>query len=255
MNAAFSASRSSAFRFAASVALLVVALGVAAEERYIVPVFVMVDGAFGSRFTSELQVMNVSDTAQVVRGIRAGCPILCPHTPLAFGAFPNDVVSFFERTGLPGVILKAADGAALRMNLRVRDLSRADLSAGTEVPIIHESRLQRGVVHILGVPAEGARFRNRLRVYAFAPATVRVRFIGEGGDVVLEESTLELKFPTPEIPTDVEFYPAFAETADFPDGRAVRLQIEPLSGADRVWAFVTTTNNVTQEITVVTPQP
>jgi len=41
---------------------------------------------------------------------------------------------------------------------------------------------------------------------------------------------------------------------ELPNVRELRLEIEPLTAGLRYWAFVSTTNNATQQVTLITPQ-
>ena len=235
---------------------LILAMPVDAEERYLVPVFVDVPGANGARFVSDLTVFNAGPTGAIVRGFRLPCVVaLCPPLDYRWFAEPGASDSLFERSGAPGLIIKTPTGAGVRMSLRVRDSSRAHLSAGTEIPVVHESEMQMETVFLLNVPGVGTLFRNRLRIYSFNPGRVRVSIIQQANNVVLADFALDLRYPPAATENAAEFYPAFAETADFPPSIGyLRIQVEPTSDIGSLWAFATTTNNVTNEITVVTPQ-
>lgn len=237
-----------------AITIALLAGSVAAEERYLLPVFVDVPGAHGSMFRSDLTLFNAGSTA-AVRGFGPECTTACVLPPrlIGFTADAGETYKEFQKVGGPGLVIKTSGD--VRMNLRVRDTSREQLSAGTEIPVIRESEMIDGPVYLLGVRPEVSIFRNRLRVYSFAPGRVRVVFVREADSVTLDQVTLDLT--SRDVAADVaEFYPAFAETADFPvTGSSIRVHVEPLVGLDGLWAFITTTNNETQEITVITPQP
>jgi hypothetical protein len=228
----------------------------AAEDRYLLPVYVDVPGAHGAMFISELRLLNTGSSDIAIRGLEFQCAILCPPSQREFVASPGSTYTNLQKSGLPGVIITTTAGADVRMNLRVRDTSRDQLSAGTEVPVVREADLRRGMVVLLGVPPEGSQFRNRLRVYSFAPGQARVLFIRESDNANLHEVMLTLRAPDAVAPAEAEFYPAFGETTDFPvAASSIRVQVEHVTGLDGLWGFVSTTNNETQEITLITQQP
>ena len=85
--------RTRALQFVASVALLVTAIGVAAEERYLLPVFVTVDGAHGSRFTSYVHILNAGPATIALRGMEFPCVTLCPSRSPSIPLQPYRAVS------------------------------------------------------------------------------------------------------------------------------------------------------------------
>lgn len=223
-----------------------------AAERYLIPVLVSVPGAHDSLFVADLVLFNAGTTSTTVSGLAFSCVFTCPPPVYEFEAEPGTSYESFQRPGNPGLIVTADGEPDLRMNLRVRDTSRGQLSAGTEIPVVSEAEMRRSPVILLHIPPEGADFRNRLRVYSFSPGTVEVRFVRESDSAILLQETLSLSTPPESGPS----YPAFAQTASFPEtGSFLRIEIRALSGTDGLWGFVTTTNNQTQEITVVSPHP
>lgn len=236
--------------------ILICATAAQADDRYLIPTFVTVPGAHGSYFVSELSLMAVG-TAIDIRGLTAQCPGLCPPPrPATFRLEPGPTHQGFSATGKPGLVVKAPSGADLQMRLRVRDTSRDQLSAGTEIPVVHESRMKAAPLRLLSIPPEGPRFRNRLRVYAFEPVLVRLSFVRESDYVTLYQTTMMLAKPGDVPAEDLEFYPAYAEFSEFPPSDyRLRVDVEPLTSSTKIWAFVTTTNNMSQEITIATPNP
>lgn len=155
-----------------------------------------------------------------------------------------------EMNGTPGrfVYVAGSDSSAVAMNLRVHDISRAALNFGTEMPVVRESEFASGQIRLLGIPTD-ARYRNTLRVYAVDAALVRITIDGR------PPVTLPLRRGT------TIYEPAYAQFSDFPTGAGgeinVRVESSTTVGqaAGLIWAFVTVTNNETQVITTVTPQP
>lgn len=229
--------------------LIVACLSTAAfaDERLLLPVYVQTRGAFGSLFVSELTAFNDTDQTQLVRGLVIPCITSpCPPDTSGISIPPHHTFTGFFPTGEPGHLVTIADGARVEFNLRVRDLSRREDSAGTEVPVVRESDfLSR--VNLLNVPAE-ANFRRLLRLYSGVPIDARITIRSQGDDSVLSTATVHLAGGGLETP-------AYAEFRDFPASISpLRIEIEPIDPAGKLWAFVSVTNNSTQEITLVTPQ-
>jgi hypothetical protein len=236
-------------------------------ERILVPVFSPpVQGAFGSEFRTILRASNTGSQPNRVAlyGLDSTCilvqPVLGPNDPRLINNDATTQELTPECSQWPARFFYVPSSVAgnLTMNLRVRDTSRSDLSHGTEIPVVRESEFKDGRLVLLGVPIDNTRFRNTLRIYATEPGFVAVTI----GDQVRAVELLAGRN---------EFEPAFAMLGNYPGpgeieapGRdTVRIMIEampapggittPIPSAKPIWAFVSVTNNVTQEITVVTP--
>jgi len=94
-----------------------------------------------------------------------------------------------------------------------------------------------GRIVLLGVPAD-PRFRLTLRIYSLAQTTGPVNVEGLGRQLFL-------------IPGGDLHEPSYAEVSDLP--RTLNRVVLQSSGAP-IWAFITVTNNDTQQITTITPQ-
>ena len=236
-------------------------------ERILVPVFSPpVQGAFGSDFRTILRASNTGSEPRRVPlyGLDSTCilitPVLGPTDPRLINNDQTTQELTPECSQWPARFFYVPKDLTdnLTMNLRVRDVSRSDLSHGTEIPVVRESDFKTDRIVLLGVPIDNTRFRNTLRIYATEPGFVAVTI----GDQV---RSVELR------PGRNEFEPAFAMLGNYPGpgeteapGRdTVRITIDamptpggittPLPSVRPIWAFVSVTNNVTQEITVVTP--
>jgi hypothetical protein len=151
-----------------------------------------------------------------------------------------------------GRILYVPRGSAesLAFNLRVADVSRAAITAGTEIPVVRVDDMT-GTIALLNVPARFG-FRTILRIYSLDARDVMVSVDGVSRVVSLR-------------PGRDMFEPAYAEFNDFPISpipeivsTTVQVSIPPSDPTPagprrRIWAFVTATNNETQQITTVTP--
>lgn len=146
----------------------------------------------------------------------------------------------------------------LHTSLRVFDESRALETLGAQIPVIRGSEVQPGSdVHIVGVPVS-AEYRSLLRIYdleALDRKQVQVRVFDRDGGLLRSE-TVELRTWADEEP-DVESprFPAYGQlylTETIAGIDAARIEISGLE-EQRLWAFVTVTNNETQLVTSIVP--
>ena len=98
-----------------------------------------------------------------------------------------------------------------------------------------------------------------LRVYDLAatPAsTVRVQYFSMDSDQLLLDHVLPLQVLRSELP----FWPGYGEVAQLANTSQLdgldRFRIRVIRGdpSQRLWAMVSVTNNVTQELTIISPQ-
>jgi hypothetical protein len=221
------------------------------------PIFTpAVHGAFGSEFHTEALVWNQGATPITLFGIDTNCsladPPVFPDYPFPLGSNASEVTLFTECSTSTGRLfyLPKGSGKSLAANLRVHDVSRQAESYGVEIPIVREQDFRTDRISLIGIPTDG-RFRETLRIYSPHPAAsyVTVR-IGEGPS-----------FPVALTPGESIFEPSFASlnlppfAAQLPPQPATfRIVIDPPVEGMPIWAFITVTNNVTQEITTITPQ-
>jgi len=251
-------------RSLALIAVLLLAVPLFAEtERVLLPIFSPpVFGAHGSRFFTELYIGNPGTTPVTIRNLEEVCKSICPGVPfpehpveLAPGAqlTPNDV----KPTGNPGrfLILEGDDVDPISMNLRVRNISENAVDYGAEIPVVRESEFRINEIVFYGVPSD-PNFRNMLRVYSIAPVDVLV--------------TVEHEFVHDPLPVRVRLTgvtdildPAYGVFTAFPKSVGavkVRIVADPdfvslLPIEIQLWAFITVTNNTTNAISTITPQP
>jgi len=254
----------SQFWSAVLILVIVASSAQAAESKLLLPILAPtpVPGGFGSLWTTQVTVVNVGTQSIRVSGLLQRCPFECIYPDLP----PNTTTDFSPYTsrGIPGRFLwvDADRRADIKIELRVRDLSRQLSTWGTEIPVIDEAKASRQTVQLLGVPVD-TEFRSLLRVYDFDPApghfvVVRV-FVprvfkpdSPNPDELLKEISLPLSVP--ESPNE---YPGYAQLnidglADLSSGN-LRIEVAPTTTGLRFWAFVSVTNNDTQHVTLVTP--
>lgn len=236
-----------------------------AFELILIPLMFEGPGAFGSQWTSVLTMHNRSDL-----GIDPWNPVVrCGagerrHPQIPAGATldltPFSLLSWQHGT-LFAVPREQADDLAF--SLHIRDLSRQAESFGTEIPVVRESELPRSPITLLEVPLD-SRFRRMLRVYDLAAVDgvpVVMRWKLDDGTQVGSDQRLVLRtvarcvaapcwLPEPagiSLPLFDDPLPA-SITQDH-----LHVEIEPLMPYSRLWAFVTVTNNATQQVTTITP--
>lgn len=232
----------------------------------LIPLIFQGPGAFGSEWVTTAMGYNDSDVAVTpLNHVVTNCPPNVSPCPLPLFA-PRVWDSFHHGVLYPtGVILwlPRDQDEDLHFSLRVRDRSRSDDNDGTDIPVVREKELLREV-HLLDVPLR-AGFRHTIRIYdlGFSEGRrVTVTAFGPFGETLATSSaTLVaerencLGGPVGCIPS----FPRFASLSDFvssdlPGVDRMRLEIRPSDPGMRLWAFVSITNNVTQQITTVTPE-
>ena len=228
-----------------------------AFDRVLLPLFVPpVEGAFGSRFVTELRIANSNSAVEATLfGLLPVCNLsACIFTdPLEqpYAIPPSEVHTSgqFELTGNPGAFLYVPKSAPrIEANLRVYDETRSALNFGTELPVVYDREFSTEPIKLLGVPLD-PRFRNTLRIYATAETTVTVSF-GDIAQVVTLRAGQNL------------LDPAYAQVSGITGGSGTvdvtisgqEIQVLPIEPPARFWAFISVTNNETQLISTISPQ-
>jgi hypothetical protein len=222
-------------------------------------------GAYGSLWTSDAWVVNSSDSAVIVparnchvapclRVIPAKASETAPIEPAPLGSTESPTFIVYVPT---------AQIDALHFNLRIRDLSRQALTAGTEIPIVYESEFRSKPIVLPNVPID-SRFRSSLRIYDLDaryftdPSSARVK-ITISGETELKTIEANLRVVAGSAGEAFHVLTGYFQILDLsaviPGApAAVDITIEPISPGLRIWAFSSVTNNETQHVTTVTPQ-
>lgn len=230
-----------------------------AFERILLPIYLPpTAGAFGSEFVTAFEMWNKENGPDVaVYGVPGVCPpILCilpdPRSPILLTHNTN-ATSIQPVAGTPGRILfvRKDSASAVAAMLRVFDASRVSATLGTEIPVVHERGFHADPIALLGVPLD-SRFRNTLRIYSATPAETDVRMtIDDSTSVVHLAAGSDLFHPA--TGTFTAFPPPLSGGSD-PGFVTRRMTIEQLVAGSRIWAFISVTNNETQQITIISPQ-
>lgn len=252
----------------ATAAQLFTFTGPPALERVLFPTFSgPVRGQFGSEFFTTVRAANRSHQDIRILGVDHNCSLADPplfrdpaaEPVIVGGLIGNSVQLIPDCSTWPGgrfLYVQQRDLEAVSFNLRVHDVSRNSQSNGTEIPVVRRSDFTDAPIVLPGVPVN-PRFRVLLRVYSSNSneETVTVR-INNG-----VERAVRLQ-----AGRDI-FEPAYAVFTDFPTSlpdNETTFTVTVIPPPERigsptipgtpVWAFITVTNNATQEITTITAQ-
>jgi hypothetical protein len=249
-------------------------------ERVLLPVVVKgeVPGALGSRWTTQVSILNNSGQDVDVKGYVTaprGCPILCNPSPLT-----RPAIAFYPAIASPGAVTQGAIllldrrfSDSVEVHLRVQDISRQSQTWGTEVPVVREKGLYQGTLNLLDIPI-GVAFRQTLRVYdvdARPDAVVRVRFYRVNPatdttsevldpappDLLVAERTVHLiteqRIGTPAYDLGYAEISNVGVLPELQNVDRIRIEVTSLTTGLRFWGFVSVTNNDTQHVTVISP--
>lgn len=198
--------------------------------RVLLPIAASAPGALQSNWVTELFAFNGNAEPAVIAGTT-----IAPFTTAALTVTP-DAGSSGAFVAIPRPLAES-----VTIHARVHDTTRDADGWGAEIPAVPDSQFRRTAV-LLGIPND-SRYRTLLRVYAY-----------DGGD---GEATLVLRDDTTgaALDTRVLILPnGYAQIPlDAPAGH-VRLRAEVTSTSFLpLWAFVSITNNLTQQVTISTP--
>jgi hypothetical protein len=240
-------------------------------KRFLLPIYLAepVSGAHGSIWASELAIFNPT-SADFHNDWCAplpaeGCPI-----PLLGNAYiqPGETETSLPSLGEPvygghGRVLyirpfsnPAGDPNALAFQLRVFDRSRIQQTAGTEIPVIREADFRHTTAYLLNIPVDAnSRLTFRLYEMDLRLSDFDIRVYDQSNGNLLGTYRSSLIAPAPE--RLLWFQPAYVEINDLStvaSASRIRIEVQPRTAGSSFWAFVSVTNNDTQQITLVTPQ-
>jgi len=230
-------------------------------ERVLLPMAIIdvVPGANGSRWTTAAWAWNASSEFLDISGnfpTALGPSPVLPAPPLHLVPGGSESVVIVQQGG--GALLRIPrwPGRTLTFNTRVVDISRQASTLGTELPVVRESAFAPSQF-LLNVPGD-PRFRAMLRVYTLdGPARVNVRADVLAAltpilDPPIFGPLLDVKLDLP-APAD-NLSPGYAQLPIASFGVPLQMTITSDDPSQKIWAFVSITNNETQQVTLVTPQ-
>ena len=235
----------------------------------LVPVFFGGPGAFGSHWNTRLTIANTSDVPLGSIPYAYECPIpegcLSPfpsHASIVWNA-----TSTFYVTGF-FINMRQDEFPRVAFSLRVFDDSQSAIDHGTEIPVVPYTSFRESEIQLLDIPGD-SRFRVAVRAYALPTQTpaIAVRTYRDpppnwGGPqrprVLISERIVFLQagisgaLPRPSAVMISD--PLGASTSEA-DGSRFRIGVQSQTPGVPIWAFATVTNNETQRVTVISPQP
>ncbi|HET7436797.1 MAG TPA: IPT/TIG domain-containing protein [Thermoanaerobaculia bacterium] len=240
-------------------------------QKILLPVYLdgTVSGSNGSQWKSDFWLRNNSSGPIALAPWPCetdACPAIFPPQTIVNGEQTlHGLAAFFRAPSANPtrlLYIPRDKAAGVSFGLRIADISRAALNAGTEIPVVRDSQFRSGTVTLHNVPFD-SRFRLMLRVNEMAYTSARFRvstFAEQAGGAGELLNTVELTATTTES-GDFRSQAAYAsytwdellqQPRTFPN--AVRVEITPLTAGSKFWPFVSITNNDTQMVTLVTPQ-
>jgi hypothetical protein len=258
--------------------LFALALPAAAQEAtttILIPTLYNGGGAFGSQWWSSVVLTNRSARPLASPGVTFGVQCFIPEGCESSTVSPGAFATIIAPRPANGLLLHLPADVAAKTSFHAQfGNGSAFFMNPTELPIVREDRFTREPIHLPDVGLHGfpTLFRTSLRLYGIdaLPGTavrVEVRPWYLPGDQwpVLASRVVTLDVPPQPANVSRAIYPAFAQLAlqqEFPfeqlGGSAFAITIVPLplpSGElPRIWAFLSTTDNATQHVTIQQPQ-
>lgn len=235
-------------------------------EQVLLPVYItgVINGANGTQWTTDFWIRN--DGTEPV----SLAPWTCPADTVCPGVFPltfplqaqlslhNPPRLSTEGRSNPSQLLYLfkTPEPSVSMGLRVADVSRQELNAGTNVPVIREGDLLTAPAQLLNVPLDRSS-RALLRIYdlTFQSAQFVVTVYPQGENIEPPVYSKSLSATTTQTGTfrNEAAYAQLDLAGLLPAEGIARVQVRPVSPGSRYWTFVSITNNQTQLVTLVTP--
>lgn len=217
-------------------------------------------GGYGSLWASELWIYNGNRWAsELLFGNpdnNGGASPVVIQGETRNGQYISSAQSAF---GLLAWVQKGS-AKAFTFELQARDVSRAKLHSGTEMPVVHESEF-RDSIDLLNVPIEPASSRIALRVFNLDSSRefpVHVVITpAAGGEALVDDETLIVRGGAgggtfrsyARYGSDDDLVARYPQLAN-----AGRVHISvSTTGTEKIWSFVAVTNNATQLITTIMP--
>jgi hypothetical protein len=239
-------------------------------EKVLFPVVVSaLPGAFGSRWVTDVAVLN-----RGAAPVRLFGQYVCYACRTEQSLLPDVTYALLPLESVTGSFVFVERGRAgdVDFTARVRDISREESSWGASVPVAWEHDFSTAGITLLDVPTD-SRYRLTLRIYALHPlegASVAVRVRAQLPGIVNDKKNpdpllAETAYPLTakvEFPMSAEQFPSYAVISELPPiapdalTPRVRIDLVPLAPEGlAIWGFVTITNNDSQSVTIVSGRP
>jgi hypothetical protein len=197
--------------------------------RFLLPIAGGTTDALNTTWRTDVSVTNENAVPVTIAGTAVPPlttkTLLLPGTP-AFVDIPREL----------------SDGVTI--SVRVHDTTHDADSLGVDVPAVPASQFRKSVV-LTSLPSD-PRYRMLLRIYGYGgPGSAVIRIRDANAGTLIEKTTTELTGSSPS-------YAQIPLSASAAMPRAVEVTTAALSDPP-IWAFVSVTNNITQQVTLVTP--
>jgi len=217
-------------------------------EPVVFPTLVTGAGAFGSQWTSDVSVRNDSTLLSL------------PATSSFLSAVPPFRTLTFTGVNAPaGAVFYASRQVAplTYFDVLVRDLSRQAQTLGTEIPVVREWDLYGRAIELLNVPND-PKYRVALRVFRLDGGTnvdVSIYPMQDAGVGEIAADFMTLTQPsTASTLTSGSILDLNGKYPQLAGKGPLRIRIFPgLVPPRSAWAFVSVTNNETQDVTIISP--
>lgn len=253
--------------------VLLVAFTAHADVRVFLPVYIdqPVPGAFGSLWATTFAVHNGSNREFIIEwcspdpSLNIACPLVLPgDADLRPGDTKTALPSFYPKPADPNAgsvlyIFPEDAPQALSFQLHVKDQSRSAVSAGTEVPVVQEADFKTLTLHLLNIPVDD-RFRLTARLYEMNldDSTFAFRVYDQDTNAIVGARIVTMHIAPQGLN---RFHPAYSQIDDLnamaaaaiPKPKRLRIELEPKTPGVQFWAYVSITNNETQQVTLITP--
>lgn len=269
----------------ASVVFAVVALipRIAEAQRYERILFPLVvnqhPGAYGSSWMTQASVWNGGEvpvelfTSECYYRCTGSCAItMCfrgqPTPPRTYYARMDLDRGEFGSTPNPASLLyvERDKAASIAASLHLVEQTYRTMEFGVEMPVVREHELFTTTLTLPRIPMpRSTEGRVHLRVYGVESPSgaARVRVRAYAADAVTLDETVDLQPPRYSVatPRPDEFdepqpsYLMLLLTSELSRGtETIRVTVDPITPGLKFWAMASVTTNVTQHVTIVSPQ-
>ena len=256
-------------RTAFSLVAFLITASATADEKLLIPILYN-----SAQWATGVSVFN-GDNTQTFRtpGVQFFISCAIPEGCNVPELGPAQIGGLYGINARGGLLLIAPSGLAdkLVFRLSIRRAPIRTLSGFTDLPVIRERDFRTSIITFISVPLRDIfgdqPMRTRLRIYdpdgnAMSQVRVSLRHGGDPRGQPVESRDVTLSIPPIEtVLSQPPPLPAFAEldlAATFPAavqaGSIFNVAVEPLTSNLRLWAFITVTDNTTNEVTAITPQ-
>jgi hypothetical protein len=231
-------------------------------------------GAFGTHWATAVMVNNYASAPFSSPGVLFTVLCTIPEGCLSDTLLPGGV------GGIGGPYPPPANGLLLYLPdpetdtafmARIAASPRSPLYGGTELPIVREREFVRRTIHFPDVPIIpfDTTVRTTLRIYgvdAEPGTTVRVQLVPWSTAGGFVQASRDVVLTVPAQPAAGKIFPAFAQvnlqdvfrsgSVHLEDSHNIEVVPLPLPSGQipRIWAFITITDNISQEVTLQGPQ-